>query len=237
MRWLPLAFSALLAGCAGNVADYVGAPSDIITPELARYGLGTQPSRCVGAQLGARLTPLQLRRFQRVAALVQRGYFDPARLTLRDLMHVASTMSDPQVRLELGSATAQCGLAGEAVAALPPAAAAAAAAPVARAEAWLNLGAAPTGQAIAVDASTLEQQARVRKAWFRLTNPGEAQPLANAYLLRIDCASRTIEALARRRQDASGLVSDYQEYPPGSEGPMAVEGGTVMEIAYLAMCT
>ena len=237
MRWLAFVLSALLVGCAGNVADYIGAPSDIITPELARYGLGAQPSRCVGAQLGARLTPLQLRRFQRVAALVQRGYFDPNRLTLRDLMHVASTMSDPQVRLELGSATAQCGLAGETLAAAPPAAAAAAAAPVARAEAWLNLGAAPTGQAIAVDASTLEQQARVRKAWFRLTNPGEAQPLANAYLLRIDCASRTIEALARRRQDATGQVSDYQEYPPGSEGPMAVEGGTVMEIAYLAMCT
>ena len=237
MRLLPLALAALLAGCAGNVADYIGRPSDIITAELVRYGLGPQPSRCVGTQLGARLTPLQLRRFQRVAALVQRGYFDPARLTLRDLMHVASTMSDPQVRLELGSATAQCGLAGETLAAAPPAAAAAAVAPVARAEAWLNLGAAPTGQAIAVDASTIEQQARVRKAWFRLTNPGEAQPLANAYLLRIDCASRTIEALARRRQDALGLVSDYQEYPPGSEGPMAVEGGTVMEIAYLAMCT
>ncbi len=239
MRLLPLALAALLAGCAGNVADYIGPRSDIITAELVRYGLGPQPSRCVGEQLGARLTPLQLRQFQRVAALVQRGYFDPARLTLRDLMHVASTMSDPQVRLELGSATAQCGLAGEALAGAPPTAAAAAAAatPVPRAEAWLNLGAAPTGQAIAIDAATLEQQERVRKAWFRLTNPGEAQPLANAYLLRIDCASRTIEALARRRQDASGLVSDYQEYPPGSEGPMAVEGGTVMEIAYLAMCT
>jgi hypothetical protein len=226
MRLLPLAVLALLAGCAGNVADYIGSPSGIIAPELPRFGLAPQEAECLGEQLGARLTPLQLRRFQRVAATVRQGFFDPARLTLRDLSHAASTMSDPQVRLELGSATAQCGLAGQAVAAAAPAAASA---PVPRAEAWLNLGAAPTGQAIAVDASSLEQDASTRKAWFRLINPGEAQPLANAYLLRIDCARRTIESLARRRQDARGLVSDYQEYPPGSEGPMAVEGGTVME--------
>ena len=235
MRLLPTALIALLAGCAGNVADYLGDPSDIISPELARFSLAPQEAACLGEQLGARLTPLQLRRFQRVVATVRQGYYDPARLTLRDLTHIASTMSDPQVRLELGSATAQCRRAGQAGAAGPPPAAATA--PVPRAEAWLNLGAAPTGQTIAVDASTLVQEASSRKAWFRLTNPGENEPLANAYLLRINCPGRTIEALARRRQDARGLVSDYQEYPPGSEGPMAVEGGTVMEIAYLAMCT
>ncbi len=233
---LPLFASlVLLAGCAGNVADYLGSPSGIIAPELARFGLAPREAECLGEQLGARLTPLQLRRFQRVAATVRQGYFEPGRLTLRDLSHAASTMSDPQVRLELGSATAQCGIAGRAVAANPPPAAASA--PVPRAEAWLNLGAAPTGQTIAVDASSLEQEASSRKAWFRLTNPGENEPLANAYLLRIDCTRRTIESLARRRQDARGLVSDYQEYPPGSEAPMVVEGGTVMEIAYLAMCT
>ena len=232
MRWLAFVLSALLAGCAGNVADYIGRPSDIITAELVRYGLGPQPSRCVGAQLGARLTPLQLRRFQRVAALVQRGYFDPARLTLRDLMHVASTMSDPQVRLELSSATAQCGLAGDILATAAPAAAAAAVAPVARAEAWLNLGAAPTGQAIAVDASTIEQQARVRKAWFRLTNPGVGAPTGISYHLRVDCAAKTIKSIAQR--NAAG---EYREYGPPENNPLPVEGGTVMEIAWLALCT
>ena len=237
MRWLHLALLLPLglAGCAGNVADYVGPRSSIIAPQLARYGYDARASQCVGERLGARLTPLQLRRFHRLAASVRRGYFDPARLTRRDLMHVASTMRDPQVGLELSSATGACGITE------PPVVAAAVApvpsAPVPRAEAWLNLGAAPTGQAIAIDAATLEQEASSRKAWFRLTNPGTAEPLANAYLLRIDCAHRTIEALARRRQDARGLVSDYQEYPPGSEGPLPVEGGTVMEIAYLAMCT
>ena len=235
MRWLSLFLLpiACLGGCAGNVADYIGPRSDIVAAELVRYGLGPQQSQCVGQQLGIRLMPLQLRRFQRLAATVHQGFFDPARLTVRDLLHVASTMSDPQVRLELASATAFCGVDGQAVAAAPSAPQP----PAPRAEAWLNLGAAPTGQAIAIDAATLEQDASSRKAWFRLTNPGEASPLSNAYLLRIDCARRTIEALARRRQDARGLVSDFQEYPPGSEGPLPVEGGTVMEIAYLAMCT
>jgi len=233
---LALPLPGLLAGCAGNVADYVGPRSDIVDDQLVRFGLTGRQSLCVGERLGARLTPLQLRRFERVAATVRRGYYDPLHLTLRDLRYVASTMSDPQVRLELDSAAAACGVVTE-VAAPVPAVPAAPPAPAARAEAWLNLGAAPTGQAIAVDAATLEEEASTRKAWFRLTNPGEARPLANAYLLRIDCAHRTIEALARRRQDERGLVSDYQEYPSGSEGPLPVEGGTVMEIAYLAMCT
>ena len=231
---LALLLSGSLAGCAGNVADYVGPRSTIVADQLVRYGLTGQQSQCVGTRLGSALTPLQLRRFERLASVVRQGYFDPARLTIRDLRHVASTMSDPQIRLELESAAALCGVEAPvpvaAAPTVPPA-------PAARAEAWLNLGAAPTGQAIAVDAATLEQEAGMRKAWFRLTNPGEARPLANAYLLRIDCARRTIEALARRRQDARGLVSDYQEYGPSGEGPLPVEGGTVMEIAYLAMCT
>jgi hypothetical protein len=236
MRLLLLALlpTAMLAGCAGNVADYVGPRSTIIHEQLIRYGLHVRASQCVGERLGATLTPLQLRRFERLAAVVREGYFDPPRLTIRDLRHVASTMSDPQIRLEFESATALCGVEAPVPVATAPATPPA---PAPRAEAWLNLGAAPTGQAIAVDASSLEQEPSARKAWFRLTNPGEAQPLANAYLLRIDCAHRTIEALARRRQDARGLVSDYQEYPAGSEGPLPVEGGTVMEIAYLAMCT
>ena len=237
MRWLLLPLLSLggLAGCAGHVADYVGPRSSIIATELIRYGFGATQSRCVGQQLGTSLTPRQLRRFERIAATVPHGYYESERLTVRDLVYVASTMSDPQVRLELSRATDTCGVSTEIAAAPPTPQPAPVAAP--RAPAWLNLGAAPTGQAIAVDASTLEQDATMRKAWFRLTNPGETQPLANAYLLRIDCAHRTIQALAHRRQDQAGAVSDYHEYVAETEGPMPVEGGTVMEIAFLAMCT
>jgi hypothetical protein len=238
MRLLPLTLIAvgLLSGCAGNVADYVGPREGIIAPQLARYGLDATEARCVSTSLVGSLTPLQLRQLTRAASSVQQGYFDPARLTIRDLAHVASTMGDPQIRLELTRAAESCQVGVEApvAEAAAPDVPAEAAAPVAE---WLNLGAAPTGQAIAVDAATLEREPTARKAWFRLTNPNETAATGIAYLLRIDCGARTIEALAHRRQDAAGAVTEYHEYAQDSEGPLPIEGGTVMEIAFLALCT
>src|SRR5687767_4232325 len=52
MRLWPLALPALLAGCAGNVADYVGPRAGIVSPQLIRYGLTLDQSRCVGEKLG-----------------------------------------------------------------------------------------------------------------------------------------------------------------------------------------
>ena len=238
MRLMPLALVTLglLPGCAGNVADYIGPRPDIVVPQLARYGLDETQSRCVGESLAAGLTPLQLRQLARVAASVQQGYFEPGRLSHRDLGHVASSTGDPQIRLELDRATQSCGVGVEIAAPEAAPAAPDAAAPVPTAE-WLNLGAAPTGQSIAVDASTLEREPTARKAWFRLTNPNEAVTTGISYLLRISCDARTIEALAHRRQDAAGAVSEYHEYTQDSSGPLPIEGGTVMEIAYLALCT
>jgi len=239
MRLPPPALTAalLLAGCAGNVADYVGPRSGIITDELVRYGLNLRESQCVGQHLGANLTPLQLRRFERSAAAVRQGFFDPDRLSVRDLMHVAATMSDPQIRLELARATDGCGVTAEPPAPEPPPPPPAEGEEGPRPPAWLNLGAAPTGQAIAVDAATLEQEGTFRKAWFRLTNPDAPVASDVAYLLRIDCAGRTIEALGHRRQDAAGIVTENREYARDAEGPLPIEGGTVMEIAFLALCT
>lgn len=227
----------LVAGCAGNVADYVGPRSSIVAPQLMRYGLNLRETRCVGEWLGSALTPLQLRRLVRVAASVRQGYVDPERLTWRDLVLVAGSMNDPAVRDQFARADDHCGLtAGRAAANAvpappsPPAADAAAARPAA----WLNLGAAPTGQAIAVDASTIEEEGSHRAAWFRMTDPGVTGPSADAFLLRVDCAARTINARARRRQGPAGAVAELREYP---DNPMPVEGGTVMEIAWLALCT
>ncbi|WP_162806176.1 hypothetical protein [Sphingosinicella terrae] len=236
MRLLPLAFLLSLAGCAGNVADYVGDRTAIVGPELARYGLDAEQTRCVGARLTAALTPLQLRRLTRTAASVQQSYFGADRLELRDLMHVATTMSDPQIRLELARATEGCG-----IGAPPPVAEVSPppppGTPAERPAEWLNLGSAPTGQSIAVDAATLEREPSARRAWFRLTNPDQPADTGISYLLRIDCTGRTIEALGHRRQDAAGATTEFREYARDSEGPLAVEGGTVMEIAFLALCT
>ena len=242
--------SASLAGCAGNVADYVGPRSDIIDGQLSRYGLNIRQTECVAERLGASLTPLQLRLFERSASSVREGYFDPERLTLRDLMHVAGSMGDPQVRLELARAAASCDASEEVVArragelsvvpgsirpgTLPPPSGASAG--PARAPTWLNLGAAGSGQAIAVDAGSVERQPGSGKAWFRLVNPN-TPPSGISYLLQIECSARTIAAVARRTQDDAGSVTEYREYAAPDSNPLPVEAGTVMEIAFLSMCT
>jgi len=234
IRLLSLALlAASLPACAGHVADYVGAREGIVAPQLTRYGLNLRQSNCVAAQLSASLNPRQLRTLASAAETVRRGYYDPDRLTVRDLLHVASSQSDSAIGLALVRAAASCDATPELIAAreapriiIAP--------PPPRPPAWLNLGAAPTGQAIAIDASTLEQQGTTRTAWFRLTDPAPAPPNRNTYRLRLDCTARTINSLARRRQEPDGSTSEFVEYP---DNPLPVEGGTVMEIAFLSLCS
>ncbi len=83
----------------------------------------------------------------------------------------------------------------------------------------------------------MEQGPTYRQAWFRTTNPGEGRPSRASYLLRIDCAAKTINPMALRKHGATGAVAEQRDYGPNGEGAMPVEGGTVMEIAYLALCT
>jgi hypothetical protein len=236
---LPL---VLIAGCAGQMRDYIGPRSTIVTPQLIRYGLDLPQARCLGERLGSSLKPRQLRLFARAAGAVKQGWSEPGRLTMPDLLHVAGY--DPKVRLELARAGDACGvtrtIAVHADMPAPPApapAAPAASAPVALTSAWLNLGAAGSGQSIAVDAATIEQEGATRTAWFRLTNPGAAAPTGLSYRLRIDCAAKTIRSLAQRRADAGGGAGEHREYGPPESDPLPVEGGTVMEIAYLSLCT
>jgi hypothetical protein len=244
MRSMPLALVPLLllAGCAGQLRDYVGPVSNITSPQLLRFGLGVDQARCVGERMGEGLRPRQLRMFARAAGAVRQGFYDPARLTFRDLMWVANAMGDGQVPPALRRADAACGVTAAQNYARETAEAAAAAArgPVAPAAAapaaptWLNLGAAGSGQSIAIDASTISQEGNARSAWFRLTDPGAPAPSADTFLLNIDCAHRTINARTRRRHGAGGAVAQQVDYP---DNPLAVEGGTVMEIAWLSLCT
>lgn len=227
MRFWLVSMVALLGGCAGHVADYIGPREGIVSPQLIRYGYDLTETRCVSQSLVPRLEPLQLRLFARAAGAVTRGYYDPDRLTVRDLVHVSGAMGDDGVREALAAANRQCGvpLVRPVVVAVIPQAP--------RPPSWLNLGAAESGQSIAIDASSIRQEGDTRSAWFRLTDPGEKTSPDN-FLLLIDCQARTINARERKRFAENGNETERVEYP---DNPLPVESGTVMQIAWLSLCT
>ena len=234
MRALPFALLAagVLSACAtkGNIADRIGPTAGIVTEQLTRYGLDLRQTECVSEALADRLTPLQMRRLERRARSVTQGYYEPGRLTVRDLTYVASTMEDPVVERELVRATVACDAIPKVVVNVPPPAIE----PEPRPAVWLNLGSALSGQSIAIDASTLEEDQGLRQAWFRMTDPGAEAPSEDIFLLKVDCTAKTINATERRKLDADGEVVEKVEYP---DNPLPAEDGTVMQIAYLALCT
>jgi hypothetical protein len=120
---------------------------------------------------------------------------------------------------------------------LPPPSGGPALPATARAPVWLNLGAAPSGQSIAVDGASLEQEDEARTAWFRMIDPPPAGTSLHAYRLRIDCRTRIIRPLAHRLYDAAGAIVEERDYSDEEELPSPVESGTVTEIAFLSLCT
>jgi hypothetical protein len=233
-----LSGSALLAGCAGYAIDYTKPKTSIVGAELKRYGFDGSQAQCVGGRLGAALSVWQLRQLQIGAASVTKGFSDPSRLTPSDLVWVSRNVEDKRVGPAVAAAVAACEVSAPAVtAAAPPLSAIPApqgATGAAAATAWVNLGAAPTGQAIAVDAASLSQEGSYRSGWFRLTNPGQGRG-ASSYLLRVDCTARTINSMAVRKPVASGF--EQKDFGPNGEGAAPIENGTVMQIAFLALCT
>jgi hypothetical protein len=235
--------SGLVGGCAGYAIDYVRPKTSLIAPELARYGIEGSHAQCLSDRLSAGLSVWQLRQLARSAGAVKQGATG-GRLGFSDLLWVARHVGDPKIAPEVERAGAGCAINKTAAAAAPartverapPQPAAPSAETPATAPAWVNLGAAPTGQSIAVDASSMAQGPSYRQAWFRITNPGDGRPTRTTYLLRIDCAARTINQMAIRRPGATG-AEEQRDYGPSGEGAVPVEGGTIMEIAYLALCT
>lgn len=228
MRFGWVAIIAALGGCAGHVADYVGPREGIVTPQLIRYGYDLAETRCVSQSLTASLKPLQLRLFARSAGAVTRGYFDPERLGVRDLVYVSGAIGDDGVKQSLAAANKRCN-----VQTARPVMIAAVIPQAPRPPSWLNLGAAESEQSIAVDASSIRQEGETRTAWFRLTDPGQ-KPSADHFLLLVDCQAQTINAKERKRIAEDGSVAEQIEYP---DNPLKVEKGTVMQIAWLSLCT
>ena len=239
---------AALSGCAtGYATNWFQDSTSIINPQLLRYGLDVEQSRCVGERLSKRLDRSQLGRFQVRAAAVRPAAGSAAALTLGNLRAVASGMPDREVRAELDASVASCNV--------PATTALAAASPEAgpmmirdapgtetprvsgiRAT-WLNLGAADSGQSIAVDAASILQDGASRTAWFRMTDPASGAASGNQYRLRIDCEGKTVQPLALRQTNETGAQVSLREYTPEEAKAGPAESGTVLEIAFISMCT
>lgn len=246
---LPL---ALLAGCAGYAADYWKDKDSLIAPQLPRYGITAGQSRCVGERLTKNLSVWQLRQLADLARRLEPRAGNP--LTPRDLAYVAGLVQDPKVGPEVKATLDACGAtaAAAAPAAVPgpatpqqgatpgtmpgttPGLQPGAAPP--QALRWVDLGAADTGQRIAIDITSVVMNVDKREGWFRLSNPGEKAPSLDAYRLRVDCPGRTITPTAARKYNADGTIAQHEDYTAAWQQPLAIEAGTVMEIAWKRLC-
>lgn len=250
---------ALLAGCAtGYATDWFRDQPGIIRPQLLRYGLDVEQSRCVSERLATRLSRQQLRQFEERAVAVRAP--GNVALTVANLRAIAGASGG--VRGELDGALGTCSVPLTGLAAAPTTAPASAAAqspsnsaqvtmsgnipvdmtplPTQAAPAaatWLNLGSAESGQSIGIDARSIEQEGSIRTAWFRMSDPDSGVATNNMYRLRIDCQARTIQPLALRQTDAAGAETSFRQYSPAEAVAGPAEAGTVLEIAFLSMCT
>jgi len=243
-----------LGGCAGYAADYWRPKGHLIAPQLGRYGMNGREADCVEQRLAKTLGVKQLRQLSDLAGRLQNGGSNPARFGPWDFVYVAGLVKDRDVGGETRHALEGCGVSLTAAAAPPPpppppaspvpgpAASPVAPPPAAppaagdRPPLWVNLGVAPTGQGIAVDAASMVTGPVYREAWFRLLNGDRANVGDLGYRLRIDCAAHTITALAGRKYAPNGTLIEQKEYAR-PEGPMPLEKGTVLEIAFRGVCT
>lgn len=242
---LPL---VLLVGCAGYASDYLKSKGGLIAPQLERFGMTGATRQCVENKLTESLSVWQLRQLTDYAARVAPG----ASLGAREFLYVAGLVEDPKVGPEVRTAIEGCNVAiaavpgtttaGSAPAAQPEAATVSGEKPAAAAQIpegpmplWVNLGAAATGQGIAVDATSVTRGPSWRQAWFRLLNTDQSGVGDIGYLLRIDCATKVITAHAGRKYAPGGALVEQRQYEK-PEGPMGIEPGTVIEVAYHALC-
>ena len=238
----------LLGGCAGYASDYWKPKNRLIASELPRYGMAGSQGQCVEQGLSGALSVWQLRQLADLASRLAPGGRNPNSFGPRDFMHIAGLVEDSRVGPETRNVLERCGLdpnAAAAVAAVDPAPATASAPPAGAppvaasvpqgSPLWVNLGAARTGQGIAVDAASVTRAPGWRQAWFRLLNSDRTGVGDIGYLLRIDCPARHITAHAGRKYALDGTLTEQKDYAQ-PEGPMGIEDGTVIEIAYHALC-
>ena len=250
-RTLGLLSVVLLGGCAGYAADYLKSKESLISPQLVRYGMAGAQGACVETGLTKELSTWQLRQLGDMAERLVPGGRNQSALGPREFVQIARLVEDSEVAPATQRVLQSCNIALAPAAAAPsrpvqpPATTAPGtpASPVLPTPAlppegeplWVNLGAAKTGQGIAVDARSVTRGASWRQAWFRLLNSDQGNVGDVGYLLRIDCPARVITAHAGRKYAPAGQLIEQKEYP-SPEGPMGIEPGTVIEVAYHALC-
>jgi hypothetical protein len=261
---LALVPASLLAGCRGYIADHLRPEASIMGPELTRYGLAAEQSQCVGGRLVGSLTVWQLRQLANVTRLIKDPARLNPRDLVWVSTHVKDPQVPLEVRRAaegcgLNAATTASAAAAAAPppdAAPPPAAPPAeppasspaqpsvapsagpalSAAPAPAPGTWLNLGSGVDKRAISIDASTLEGEKPLRTAWFRIVAAGAAGTV-NSYRLQIDCSAKTVNPLASRKHDSKGAVTEEVIHGETGAGANPIQGGSVIEIAYLSLCT
>ena len=244
---LGLLTPGLLGGCAGYAADYWKPKNSLIAAQLPRYGITAGQSACVGERLTKNLNVWQLRQLADIARRLEPKAGNP--LSPRDLSYVAGLVQDPKVGTEVKATLDACGAAAPATVPGPAIAVQSGGAPAPgalpglepgaappQALRWVDLGAAGTGQRIAIDITSVVMTADKREGWFRLSNPGETAPSLDAYRLRVDCPGRTITPTAARKYDNEGKVAQHEDYTAAWQQPLTIEAGTVMEIAWKRLC-
>ncbi|NJC34160.1 hypothetical protein GGR88_001634 [Sphingomonas jejuensis] len=100
----------LLAASAAVALAACASPSTQISTGLQRYGIEPVRAECVGDRLQRNLSLGQLQQLGRAAAAYRRDDPDASRLTVGDLVRVASEINDPEVPVQVGAAAAACGV-------------------------------------------------------------------------------------------------------------------------------
>jgi hypothetical protein len=230
---LALLSLATLGGCAGYAADYWKPKANLIAAQLPRFAIAGEEAKCVEKRLTQDLSVWQMRQLSDLAGRLTPGGTNPASLGPREFIYVAGLAEDPRVKPLVQTALGACHTVAPMASAPLPSALPGSGAPSGGEPLWVNLGAAQTGQGISVDAASVTRGPSWRQAWFRLLNGGGAADVG--YQLRIDCSAKTIMALSGRKYAANGSLAEQKDYDK-PEGPMGVEPGTVIEVAYHALC-
>lgn len=100
----------LILIAAAFTASACASPRERIADSLTGYGLDAARADCVGTELQRNLSLSQLQELGQAARAFRERDPNPSRLTVDDLLRVASQVRDPRVPLEVAKAAGRCNI-------------------------------------------------------------------------------------------------------------------------------